>query len=801
MTYQKNGTDHSKTGTSQSPSGVSRRNFLQYATGITAGSLVLGQILAPEDLLGSPASAAAANQGEIELLQDGDTIRVKTNTYEWEWSQSNDLFRLTDARKRLVTTGPLQPAVVVIPQGGVGHQCSAGKFSSKSVTSNKLSVTYTGVNKHATVTVTWRFDALNLWTEPFTYTTPVQEDVVSVHHFAKAQDTGARPSLEQSYLVVPGMSESSSISPILPAVQGIDSFVWLGHGGDSGTNMQQWGLPVHYFCGASSAPGLNSKNCLTEGLSDAFCCGLSATVPADLMLKMQNGSCSIVLNVRSDLWGHSRGPGALSLGAGLCWSVGRDYREAIRHYYLALVTSGIIKKKVNSAKKNAVVTAPAFDTWGEETATNKTQSKFDQALLISMYESLKSAGMRPGTFIIDQKWEGNYGSLVHSEEKFPDFEKFLKRLGDDGFKLGMWAAFIRCDDPAAVGLNLSHMLRGVDGKPITKQEMNRDYYLYDFTQPEVERVLTERVRQFARRYKPVFVKFDFGYELPSLSLGAPKDMAWAGERLLEKGVAIIVDALHSVDPDIVVMYYSLSPLFIKHFDLHSPDDMFLCSEDYQSEANRRFFFSGLLGEIGMPTFSSTGYDWLSVCDIWFDAAAIGCVSSLNSFDGDELGSGPTPLRIAKFNGISNITRSTNVFTVEPLDPVLIGSTSGAHSSSWVRLEDGEPVLVALRSRRFDGSIGHDHYEDIVKSNASLIVSSKSAMGLRETRKLGVVPYGDGEATICHKGTATSAQVTTHCLKKGPRKEVIPIHDGLLRFPLKEQLADGSVVEWIEIDLV
>ncbi len=164
-----------------------------------------------------------------------------------------------------------------------------------------------------------------------------------------------------------------------------------------------------------------------------------------------------------------------------------------------------------------------------------------------------------------------------------------------------------------------------------------------------------------------------------------------------KGVALIVDAVHEINPDVVVMYYSLSPLFISHFDIHSPDDLFLCGEDYQIEANRRFFFSGLLGEIGMPTFSSSGYDWLSVRDIWFDAAAIGTIASLNSFSGDEQASGPTPLRVAKYNGLSQITRSTNVFTVEALDPVLLGSTSGAHSSSWVRLEGGEPTLVALRA--------------------------------------------------------------------------------------------------------
>ena len=218
------------------------------------------------------------------------------------------------------------------------------------------------------------------------------------------------------------------------------------------------------------------------------------------------------------------------------------------------------------------------------------------------------------------------------------------------------------------------------------------------------------------------------------------------------------------------------------------------------EANRRFFFSGLLGEIGMPTFSSTGYDWLSVREIWFDAAALGSIASLNSFAGDEQGSGPTPLRVAKFNGLSHTTRSTNVFTVEPLDPVLMGSTSGAHSSSWVRLENNEPVLVALRSRSFDGSKGAGCYKDIVRSSASIVISSKSSTGLRETRKLGIVPYGDGEAIVCHKGAAKLAHITTHCLGKGSRKNLVPIHAGLWRVPFKEQLDDGSVVEWLEIEL-
>jgi hypothetical protein len=119
----------------------------------------------------------------------------------------------------------------------------------------------------------------------------------------------------------------------------------------------------------------------------------------------------------------------------------------------------------------------------------------------------------------------------------------------------------------------------------------------------------------------------------------------------------------------------------------------------------------------------------------------------------------------------------------------------------VRLEDGEPVLVAMRSHRFDGSIGPGQYKDIVKSNASLIIASRSAMGLRETRQIGIVPYGDGEAVVSHKGTAKSAQITTHYFRKDSRKKTVPVHEGLLQLPLREQEADGSVVEWIEVDIL
>ena len=239
----------------------------------------------------------------------------------------------------------------------------------------------------------------------------------------------------------------------------------------------------------TSQVGLGVKGGLKEHLSDAFCCGLADLPAGDLLFHMKSGRASPVVNIRSDLWGQAKCPGRLTLGATLCWAVGPNYRDAIRAYYRALLRAGIIRRKTNSAAKNAVVTAPQFNTWGAEVAMDKAWYKFDQAAIESIYDGLKGSGMKPGMFVIDAKWEGKYGLLEHSAERFPRFEQFLDRVRADGHKLGMWAAFMRCDDPQSVGLNLTHMLRQPDGRPIVKDEVGKPYYLFDFSQAAVQETL------------------------------------------------------------------------------------------------------------------------------------------------------------------------------------------------------------------------------------------------------------------------------------------------------------------------
>jgi hypothetical protein len=768
---------------------LNRREFIQAST----ASLLLDSV---------KVSASPGGPGKIN--DTAKSVRVEEKNYTWEWSPKDDRFRLLDKQGRVMTSGIPQPAVIVQPVGNKqARKCVSGKPAGHTTKEGSVTVSYAGVNGNGRLSVTWRFEDEALWLEPIVYDSPNTENIVALHYFARGTGQDARPTLDNYYLILPGICESPCVSPIVTSDLGLNLTSWLGHGSyPLGPGLyQQWGLPTHFFCGSHRNKSGAIKSSLTKYLSEAFCCGLAELPAGDLFLETRDGRHSLIVDYRSDLWESLHGPGQLNLGAKLYWAVGPNYYEAIRAYYRGLVQAGVIQKKTNSANKNAVVLSPQFNCWGEDVAIEKEGAKLDEATLNSIYKELKASGMKVGVFVIDDKWEGKYGNLEHSAERFPHFEEFREQVRADGLHFGLVATFMRCQDPADLGLNVSHMLHLSDGKPFIIGGGDSKYYILDFTQPEVEKVVRARAKKFAERYKPDLVKFDFGYELPPLSVAAPKDMSWAGERFMLKGLEVVVKGMREVNPDQVVMYYCLSPLFIEYFDLHSPDDLFTASGEYDFEANRRFFFSSLLGEIGMPTFGSGGYDWVTMPEIWFDSALIGTLGSLNSFVGDEEDAMPTPERIAKYNGLCQVLRTSNSFTIEPVDADYLSVTRGAHTSSWARFESGELVGVALRTRRLDGREGPVKFRDLVQSSASVVAASKTSDGIARTTKLAVVPYGEGELVIQRSdGQISEAAVTEHYLGGNSKESRIEIREGTLRLPLRERDEKGSPVEWIELNV-
>ncbi|HTY82737.1 MAG TPA: hypothetical protein VMB19_00895 [Silvibacterium sp.] len=770
---------------------LNRRTFVH----LSAGALVTA---ASNKLFGATSAPSITN--------DAGDVRVQGSNYLWEYSEATDTFRLQDSKKRLIVSGKMQPAVIVSSvQNPSQRQCNPGKATINHVERDRVTIRYEKVNGAATVSMTWRFDEHGIWLDPIIYDTPTAEDIVSLYYFSEADGTTAKPTLHATYLVVPGISEGSAVSPILRDYMHINQNVWLGRGSFIPGLQQQWALPVHYFCGFSVDTSKGLQNTFTEGRSESFTCGLADLPSGDLFLNMFQGDCSPWVDYRSDLWKHVQGPGKLSLGATWVWSIAPGYRDAIAAYYASLLRAGIIRVHENSAHKTQVALTPEFCTWGSQVDENKEQDRLDEAFLEKTYNALKASGLKAGLFSIDDKWEGAYGNLEHSTTRLPHFEQFLEKLRADGYKIGMWAALMRCERPADIGLTEENMLKTPDGTPYLAKNSTTHYYIIDFTQPAVEKVLTGLVKKFVRRYKPDLFKFDFGYELPAAGIAAPQDKKWTGERLMWKGLDIVIKAMREENPDLVVMYYQLSPLFLDYFDLHSTDDLFLALGEYDLEANRRIYFSSLLGPLGVPTYGSSGYDWASAPNIWFDSAASGTIGSLNDFHADEQGEKGSPEFVAKYNGMSKVLRPTNIFEVIPLGAISEAPTFGAHARSWARMEGGQLVLLAYRppvpgeENALQAQATSPLVRDAIHSGVPVVVASRGKSSISKDGELALVAYGGGEISILRE-SGTQAQIVSHYFGGAASPGQASIRDGRLTISVADHNADGKPLEWIEIHI-
>ncbi len=770
---------------------LNRRTFVQLSSGAALGA----------------ASSRVFGLGDAPSISSQPGIaRVTGSNYSWEYSQNDDTFELRDQKNRLIASGKMQPAVVEAPASDPAlRQCTLGKPSAPRSENGRVTVDYEGVNGTGRLSVTWRFDEHGVWTEPIVYEAPTDQDVVSLHYFAEVKDGKPGPSLHASFLVVPGISEASTVSPIVRDDVSLNESVWLGRGSSAPGPSQQWGLPVHYFCGFSIDDSKGGRNSFTTGKSDAFTCGLADLPGGDLYLQLDSGRSSMWIDYRSDLWKHMRGPGSIPLGATLYWSVAPDYYDAIAGYYQGLLHAGIIHRAQPSAKKLAAALTPQFCAWTAQVDRDKAGPHQDATFVNGIYEELKASGLKAGMLSIDDKWEGSYGNLQHAEDRLPHFDQFLARVHSDGYLVGLWAALMRCEHPAEMGLTPEQMLKKPDGQPfvVGGSDSPTRYYILDFTQPEVAKVLEDVARRFIRTYKPDLLKFDFGYEMPSVANAAPRDKKFTGERLMWKGLDVLINAMRKENPDLVVMYYNLSPLFLDYFDLFSPDDLFENAGEYDIEANRRFFFSSLLGQLGVPTYSSSGYDWASTANIWFDAAAIGTIGSMNDLKDDEEGEGCTPEFAARYNGVTHVLRPTGTFEIVPLDYIPEAPTLGAHARSWARIEAGQLVLLAYRppvagdSRILAHQTDDPRVKGAVQSGVPVVVASKTGESIDTSGNLAMVPCGDGEIVLRRRG-GTHAEIVSHYFGGAVARSEAAIANSELKVTAHQHNSEGKPLEWIEL---
>lgn len=724
-------------------------------------------------------------------MTDGP-VTFERSKYIWRWNPVDDLVRIAGRNGLEMLVAPQRP-VLEFSDGSF----SAGVVSDIQILATSIRVSYETADA-LSIIVTWRFEDECCWLEPVKVNDPHHRPIVRLHQFAGPD---AVPSLICSHLVEPGVSAGAGVSPVIDSDARLSFSAWLGKGStwELGSQQQTWALPTHYFAGQTVHGVRNQRDIFANALSDAFCAGLADLPAGDIKLVSLSGRYSVIFDYCEDIWGARDAETPISRGATWCWSFADRYRAAIAEHYRRLRQEGIVAPVPASPAKLDSMSMSQFNTWGAQVVDHSDGNQLTQEALDTILNGLQGSGMDPGCIIIDDKWEQKYGLLQHDEVRLPRFEQTIETLRTMGKKVGLWAAFLRCEDPAALGLEPSHMLCGRDGQPVVQRGGYADYYYPDVSQPVVAEALRTVARAFAERYRPDIVKFDFGYELPSLRQAAPKNRNFQGERFLELGLRAVVSAMREILPDVVIMGYSLSPLLVESLDLHAIDDIWLCTEEYEQEVNRRLFFSTLLGELGVPSYGSGGYDWPSMSEIWFDTVIAGPIGSLGSFGGDVIGSRPEPGDIAMFNGLSALTRRENEFEIEALRSPLLGASSAARSSSWARWESGRLTMIALRPRHFDGSTGISDFRGLVKSEVQIVLASRDERGISDASELGLVSYGNGLVHIS-RPTGGRAEIATHLSSGRVELSTAQVSAGMLTLEVSRVLGNDNV-EWVQVKFV
>lgn len=698
--------------------------------------------------------------GSSQIGESSQNRHYSGQRYDWHWSASDDVFILRDKRGNTIASGPLAPHLVLSAhqQRHVTRVHRITQHTHHTDGLDALSLTYHDDTLALTITLTWQFADGYLRLLPLQITSQQNYELVSVHYFARVQDDlSVKPLAYSRYVVSPGLCMNTNVSPIVDLHSKLSVTSCLGSGAMRGVGLtQQWGLPAHYFCTFNTDPRWNTMGG-KHRVSDSACWGLASLPLGDFRLQMHDIAFSPILNVRSDLWSHQTlgQTEALVTGFDFVINIAENFHESIRCYYRQLIALGIIAPKQFSEKKLAVTLSAQYNTWGVEVAKGLPPEHLTADILNDIYQRYRDSGMQAGTFVVDDKWEGSYGELAHDTERFPDFVSQLNQFRADGHYVGLWAAFLRCQDPTKLGLTEQHLLQTHEGKTLWLAHGEARYGIFDVTQPAVKAVLTEKAKAFMARYQPDIIKFDFGYELPSMDVAAPFDKAYSGEKLLVVGLDIIVDAMKYVNPDLVVMYYGLSPLLIDYYDLHSPDDLVYCAEDYDLETNRRTYFSSVCGELGMPTYSSSGYEWVTSNAIWFDVVASGTVGSLHCFEGDENGDMPDDAIIAKYNGLAKIRRLSAHFSVYPLGARHKGGQRSGYAPSWMRQEAGKITLLALRPETDLSSLNLP----FIQNRAMVVISSLDEEAIASSRHLGLVGFDTGSVVLTN--TSSKASMTLH----------------------------------------
>ncbi len=662
----------------------------------------------------------------------GETIKPNTlkhsiNAYHFSWDVNEDKAKTTFTKDQTIWEGSLLPAFWLLDANDtkkyVKAKCISVEEIDQKTTKLLLNFADLGSGSMLVNKEDWGISVKNLYVE-WADKIPLIIDM----YFG----TSVIPAGRQSLMDNNNSTFSSDWS----------SFGFCVPGAKEGTvqsYFRMWDFGQTNISLGSFAPSMGTPYgaafprpvlAMAMGNNDGMMVFGTGNIPdAPMTLKIRSSLGCINFLYREDLWG--AGSKKRNWENPLRITFGKNAWLAFRRYFNTFPE----KETLSVIHQKAV-----WNTWGDW--RNKKYP------IRPITDFAKKVGAE--IVVTDDPWEESQGLGKPNLTLFPNIYDDLKYIYKNNMSHGIWETLGWIGDTLACGLSSADLICDINGNPcIGSWNFNpfaSGYFCIDISSDRACEFLQERTISSMKLMKPSLIKLDFGYGMPNPNIGVPKDPQIRGERYTFELFKLIVEAAKSVNPDVTIMYYGISPLFHPLSDMVSLDDQGDMWYETKQGHGQWTIWASLLSDKQVALSGSSSYDWFTDDHIILNSFILGSPGSVLGTQLDD-GSNVPEKYLNRRLAINKWYRKTIQW-----EPLWLNSQLGDFNNPPIikcvartELSDGKKqITVLVLNGEKDNSINE---LKAFEWKGRWAIVSQTEDGILETNRLAVIPFDVGYLKI------------------------------------------------------
>jgi hypothetical protein len=304
-------------------------------------------------------------------------------------------------------------------------------------------------------------------------------------------------------------------------------------------------------------------------------------------------------SLRLDYEGHTEADGAFAAPALLLTLDVPDPVAGLRRHRDDLVARGAAPA-VAERERPAWWSEPIFCGWGAQVHLARERgvawgSVATQASYDAFLGRLEEERVRPGTVVLDDKWQATYGGNEPDEAKWPDLRAWIADRHARGQKVLLWW---KAWDPEGVPAELC--VRTPDGTPIGLDPSN----------PATRDVLGDMVTRLlsADGLDADGLKIDFTARTPTGRALAAHGPEW-GIALLHRLLETVYRAAKAAKPDALLITQTPNPAFADVSDMVRLNDMLRIDDPGPPTVVEQMRFRAAVAQAACPELLVDTDDW------------------------------------------------------------------------------------------------------------------------------------------------------------------------------------------------